>query len=151
MKKAVFIIFFIATFFALKDCMADYNPVTGKNDLVMIGESQEIRMGRSLAGEVEKKFGLAKDAGMQQRVDTVGQRLAKVCDRPNITYSFRVLEGEDLREEQRYNAFALPGGYVYIFRDMVEDMKSDDELASVLRSEEHTSELQSQFHLVFLL
>ncbi|MDD5681150.1 MAG: M48 family metallopeptidase [Candidatus Omnitrophica bacterium] len=135
MKKTYCIVFLVLSLSFAVECMADYNPATGKDDLVMIGEAQEIKMGRSLAEEVEKKFGFTSNAGMQARIDTVGQRLVKVCDRPTITYSFRVLEGKGMEKEQRYNAFALPGGYVYIFRDMVEDMKSDDELAAVLAHE----------------
>lgn len=135
MKKIYFAMILIFGISAAVECAADYNPATGKDDLVMVGEPQEIQMGRSLSVEVEKKFGLASDAGMQARVDEVGQRLVAVSDRPTITYSFRVLEGKDLEKEERYNAFALPGGYVYIFRDMVEDMKSDNELASVLAHE----------------
>lgn len=114
---------------------ADYNPASGEDELIFINEAQEVQMGRSLAEKVEEKFGLLKDAGMQNRVNDVGQRLARVCDRPELTYSFRVLEGEDLEEEERHNAFALPGGYVYIFKEMVEDTKSDDELAAVLAHE----------------
>jgi len=135
MKKTLFALLLTLSLLPAAECRADYNPASGKDDLVMIGEAQEVKMGRSLAEEVEKKFGLTKDAGMQTRVDAVGQRLVKVCDRPTLTYSFRVLEGKDLEKEQRYNAFALPGGYVYIFQDMVEDVKSDDELAAVLAHE----------------
>lgn len=135
MKNPICVILLVLSLLLTAECIADYNPATGKDDLVMIGEAQEVKMGRSIAEEVEKKFQLTSDAGMQARVDVVGQRLVKVCDRATITYSFRVLEGKDLEKEQRYNAFALPGGYVYIFRDMVEDMKSDDELASVLAHE----------------
>lgn len=135
MKKSICAISFIMVFLLPVMCRADYNPVTSKNDLIMIGEAHEVKMGRSLAEDVEKKFGLVSDSGMQEHVNEIGQRIVKVCDRPNLTYSFRVLEGKDLRKEQRYNAFALPGGYVYIFRDMVEDMKSDDEFAAVLAHE----------------
>lgn len=115
--------------------IADYNPATGEDDIVFISEVREIRIGRSLARSVEEKFGVLKDAGLQKKVDKVGQKIAAVCDRPELTYSFIVLEGEDLEEEQRHNAFALPGGYVYIFKEMVEDTESDDELASILAHE----------------
>ena len=115
--------------------LADYNPATGEDDIVIISEAQEVGMGKSVARSAEEKFGLAQDPDVQKRVNDIGQRLARVCDRPQLTYSFRVLEGEELEDEQRYNAFALPGGYVYIFRDMVEDMRSDDELAAVLAHE----------------
>jgi predicted Zn-dependent protease len=115
--------------------LADYNPASGEDELILMSEAQEVKIGRSLAKSVEEKFGFAKDAGMQNYVNKIGQRIAKICDRPELTYSFRVLEGEDLEKEARYNAFALPGGYVYIFKDMVEDMKSDDELAAILAHE----------------
>lgn len=114
---------------------AEYNPATGEEDLVLVSEAQEVKIGRSLAKSVEEKFGLEKDADMQKRVHGIGQKIASVCDRPELTYSFRVLEGKDLEEEARYNAFALPGGYVYIFKDMAEDMKTDDELAAILAHE----------------
>ncbi len=115
--------------------LAEYNPATGEDDFVIIGTAQEVRMGKSLARKVEEKFGLTKDVGMQMRVDELGKRIAEVCDRSDLTYSFGVIEGKELKKEQRYNAFALPGGYVYIFKDMVEDMESDDELASILAHE----------------
>ncbi len=128
-------VIFAMSFLCTGAAFAEYNPATGEDDIVFIGVAQEVRMGRSLAKTVEEKFGLAEDLDMQERVDRIGQRIADVCDRPQLTYSFRVLEGEELEEELRYNAFALPGGYVYIFRDMVEDMQSDDELAAILAHE----------------
>lgn len=115
--------------------IAEYNPATGEDDIVLISEAQEIKIGRSLARSVEEKFGLVKDAGMQKRVREVGQSIAEVCDRPELTYSFGVLEGEDLEEEERHNAFALPGGYVYLFKEMVGDTESDDELAAIIAHE----------------
>ncbi len=114
---------------------AEYNPATGEDDIVLISEAQEVRTGRSLAKSVVEEFGILKDVNVQKRVNGIGQKIAEVCDRPHLTYSFIVLEGVELEEEQRYNAFALPGGYVYIFNDMVEDMESDDELAAILAHE----------------
>jgi predicted Zn-dependent protease len=115
--------------------LAEYNPATGENDLVFVNETQEVRIGSSLAKSIEKKFGLAKDDAISERVGRIGEKIASICDRPELTYSFKVLAGEELSEEERYNAFALPGGYVYIFKDMVEDMESDDELAAILAHE----------------
>lgn len=115
--------------------LAEYNPASGEDDLVLFSEMQEIKIGKSLAKSVEGKFGLLDDVGMQKRVNEIGQKIAGVCDRPELTYSFIVLAGEELDEEARHNAFALPGGYVYIFKEMVEDTESDDELASILAHE----------------
>ncbi len=128
------VMFFLILLFNTS-ALADYNPATGEDDIVFIGEAQEVRMGKSLAKTAEEKFGLAEDVDMQRRVSEIGQKIADVCDRPQLAYSFIVLEGEELEEEQRYNAFALPGGYVYIFKDMAEDIESDDELAAILAHE----------------
>lgn len=121
--------------FFISPALADYNPASGEDEMIIISEAKEVRMGLSLSESVEKKFGLTKDSGVQERVERVGQRIADVCDRSELTYSFRVLEGEDIPEEARHNAFALPGGFVYIFKDMVDDTESDDELASILAHE----------------
>jgi predicted Zn-dependent protease len=133
--KILSIIFVVSFLYSTTTALAEYNPATGEDDLIFIGEAQEVQLGKSLAEGVEKKFGLVQDAGTQKRVNEVGQRIANVCDRQELTYSFIALKGEDLEEEERYNAFTLPGGYVYIFKEMVEDMKSDDELAAILAHE----------------
>lgn len=131
----ILIIIFAISLTCTPFALAEYNPATGEDDLILIGEAQEVRMGKSLAKKVEEKFGLSEDAGVQERVNEIGGRIADVCDRSELTYSFRVLEGEDLEEDERHNAFALPGGYVYIFKDMVGDTQSDDELAAILAHE----------------
>ncbi len=115
--------------------MADYNPASGEDELIIIGEAKEVSMGKSLSMDLEREYGLSKDSGLQDRVNRIGQKLVSVCDRPELTYSFRVIAGEELPEEARHNAFALPGGYVYIFPEMIEDTESDDELAAILAHE----------------
>jgi len=115
--------------------LADYNPASGEDEFVIISEAKEVSMGKSMSKNVEKQFGLSKDSGLQVRVDEIGQKIVSVCDRTELTYSFRVLAGERLPEEARHNAFALPGGYVYIFPEMIGDTQSDDELAAILAHE----------------
>ena len=131
----IFIIIAFTNLLCATIALAEYNPATGEDELVLIGEAQEVRIGRSLAKGIEERFGLIKDAGMQKRVNEIGKRIADVCHRLELTYSFIVLEGKNLHEEERHNAFALPGGYVYIFKAMVEDTESDDELAAILAHE----------------
>ena len=133
--RILFIAVFIFFSFFISPSYAVYNPASGEDDIVLIDDTQEVKMGNSLAENVEKQFGLLEDVNLQLRVNSIGQKLVSVCDRQNIAYSFRVLAGEELKEDQRHNAFALPGGYVYIFREMAQDTESDDELASVLAHE----------------
>ena len=131
----IIILFSVVNFGYINRTFADYNPATGEDDLLLVSEEKEIQLGMLLAKSVEEKFGLADNIGMQKRVTDVGQKIADVCDRSELTYSFVVLEGKELDEDERYNAFALPGGYVYIFKEMVNFTSSDDELASVLAHE----------------
>lgn len=116
-------------------CRAEYIRATDEEEIILIPAESEIRMGKSISKDVEKRFGLYKDTFLQERIDDIGQKLAAVSDRRDITYHFKVLEGEELKKEHRINAFALPGGYVYIFKDMVEFMESDDEIAGILAHE----------------
>lgn len=113
----------------------EYIRATNEEEIILVSTESEIRMGKSLAKGVEKKFGLDDDVFLQKRISDIGKKIASVCDRKDITYHFKVLKGEDLKPEQRVNAFALPGGYIYIFKDMVKLMENDDEIAGVLAHE----------------
>jgi predicted Zn-dependent protease len=114
---------------------AEYNLATEENELILVSTEKEIEMGKNISKNVEKRFKLANDELLQQKIDGIGQDIARVCDRKDISYYFRVLAGEDLKPEQRINAFSLPGGYVYIFKDLVQKLEDDDEIAAVLAHE----------------
>ncbi len=114
---------------------AEYIRATNEEEIILISTEAEIKMGKSMAKGVEKRFGLDEDIFLQKRISDIGQRVAAVSDRRDILYHFRVLGGEDLDPDQRINAFALPGGYIYIFRDMVELLETDSQIASILSHE----------------
>lgn len=105
------------------------NPVTGERELALISESQEIQMGQEYKQQVEASIGLVDDAGLQSYVNGVGQRLAAVSERPGLPWSFGVVD------DPTPNAFALPGGPIYITRGLMTLMDSEAELASVLGHE----------------
>ncbi len=113
----------------------EYIRATEEEELILISTASEVKFGSSLSKKTEKRFGLDEDFRLQSRINEIGRKIAAVCDRRDITYVFRVLKGEDLEREQKLNAFALPGGYVYIFREMVEFLDEDDQIASVLAHE----------------
>src|SRR3989441_8537300 len=98
------------------------NPATGSRQLMLVSESQEISMGRDYDKEVVASIGLYPDSALQRWIQQFSARLAATSERPNLPWSFRVVD------DPVVNAFALPGGYI--------------------RSEEHTSELQSLAYLV---
>jgi predicted Zn-dependent protease len=105
------------------------NPVTGERELALISESQEIQMGQEGAQQVIQSLGLVEDPALQSYVDGIGQRLAASSERPNLPWSFGVVE------DPTPNAFALPGGPIFLTRGMLTLMDSEAELASVLGHE----------------
>ena len=123
--KPILILFLMLA--ALSGCAT--NPVSGRQDFVMMSESDEIAMGRQSDMQVRKQYGVYDDPPLQAYVDRVGQRLAKNSHRPNLEYHFTVLDSPEV------NAFALPGGYIYITRGILPYLGSESELAAVLGHE----------------
>jgi predicted Zn-dependent protease len=90
---------------------------------------------------IQEKTPPVEDAALQRRINELGQRLVAVNDRKEVMFHFLVLESADL------NAFALPGGYTYVYRGLIEKMK-EDEVAAVLAHEiAHTSAKHAVKHL----
>jgi predicted Zn-dependent protease len=105
------------------------NPVTGERELALISEDQEIAMGREAAQQVETSLGYVDDAELQQYVANIGTELARDSERPELPWEFHVVD------DPVPNAFALPGGYIFITRGLVSLMNSEAELAAVLGHE----------------
>ena len=105
------------------------NPVTGNPNFVTMSESQEINTGRSEDQKVRQEYPPYNDPALQRYVSDIGQRLAKASHRANLEYRFLVVDSPQV------NAFALPGGYVYITRGILSYLNSEAELAAVLGHE----------------
>jgi predicted Zn-dependent protease len=105
------------------------NPVTGHRQVSLMSESQEISMGKEADPQIVAEYGLYDDPALAAYVDAVGQKMAKLSHRPNLEFTFRVLDSPVI------NAFALPGGYVYITRGILAHMNNEAELAIVLGHE----------------
>jgi predicted Zn-dependent protease len=105
------------------------NPVTGRRELALISEEQEIALGREAAAQVQQSIGLVDDAALQQYVQTVGAALAATSQRPALPWTFRVVD------DPTPNAFALPGGFIFLTRGMMNLMENEAELAGVLGHE----------------
>lgn len=95
----------------------------------LISKDQEISIGRDVAKQLEKQYGLVDDPALQERVNRIGQSMVAVCDRRDLQYSFKVLNSKEI------NAMAAPGGYIYVFKGLIDLMPSDDELAGVIGHE----------------
>ncbi len=105
------------------------NPATGEQDLVLMSEQSEIALGRKTNKEVLQHYIVYDDPELQAYVSRVGEELAKNSHRNNLIYRFTVLDSKDV------NAFALPGGYIFITRGLMAYLNSEAQLAAVLGHE----------------
>jgi predicted Zn-dependent protease len=106
------------------------NPVSGKTERSVMDEATEVAEGKKAHEAVLQEFGGAlANPKLAAYVDDIGQRLAKQSHRANLHWTFTVLDSPDV------NAFALPGGYVYITRGILAYMDSEADLAGVIGHE----------------
>lgn len=105
------------------------NPATGDIDIVTMSESSEISTGRKMHEKMMESGAAYPDQRVQDYVDRIGQALAAHSDRPELAYTFTVIDSQDI------NAFALPGGYIYVNRGLMAYLDSEAELAAVLAHE----------------
>ncbi len=105
------------------------NPVTGNQDLVLMSEKDEIELGKQVNQETLRQYSLYNDLELQNYVQYVGKKIAAKSHRSNLEYTFTVLDSPEV------NAFALPGGYIYITRGLMGYLNTEGELAAVLGHE----------------
>jgi predicted Zn-dependent protease len=117
----------LAAAVALAGCAT--NPVTGDSDFVLMSEDQELALGRQASQQLARIYPRYADEDLQRYVQSLGERLAARSHRPNLIYRFTVVDSSEV------NAFALPGGYIYITRGMLGYLNGESELAGVLGHE----------------
>ncbi len=108
------------------------NPVTGRSELALVSftEEEEVKLGaQAFTPAVQQQGGFYRDRALEEYVQGVGTRLARVSHRPNLDYRYRVLNSSVP------NAFALPGGFIVINRGLLVGLKSEAEMAAVLGHE----------------
>ncbi len=105
------------------------NPVTGKQELMLLSEKDESNLGRETDIEIVKQYGIYEDPRLTAYINDIGQRIGRVSHRPQLAYDFKVLDASVI------NAFAVPGGYVYFTRGILAVLNSEAELAAVLGHE----------------
>jgi Zn-dependent protease with chaperone function/WD40 repeat protein len=98
--------------------------------LILIGRNQEIEIGKEVAAELEKQYGVWDDPEQTRRIERIGKSLVAVCERKDMPYTFKILD-----ERKELNAMTAPGGFIYITRALLEALESDDEVAFVLGHE----------------
>ncbi len=112
---------------ALSSCAT--NPVTGRRELSLVSAEREVEIGREGHQAILAEYGLYDDAALAAHVDSIGQSLARVSHLPGLKWTFSVLD------DPVVNAFATPGGYVYITRGILAHLNSEAQLAGVLGHE----------------
>ena len=106
------------------------NPVTGEEQLILVSPEQEKQMGKDASAQVEKELGQSvKDQQLQNYINSVGQQIARISHTPDEGFSYKAID------HQSVNAFALPGGYIYITTGLLKELNSEAQLASVLAHE----------------
>ncbi|MEE8147264.1 MAG: M48 family metalloprotease [Longimicrobiales bacterium] len=105
------------------------NPATGRRQLSLISESREIEIGREADGDITSSLGLAGSPDLQDFVRGIGADLAARSERPNLPWSFKLVD------DPAVNAFALPGGFIFVTRGILASLNSEAELAGVLGHE----------------
>lgn len=105
------------------------NPVTGKKEVMLVSEGQELAMGQQSDPAVVAQFGLYPDDKLQKFINEKGKQMGAVSHRPELTYNFRIVDSPII------NAFAIPGGYVYFTRGIMAHFNNEAQFAGVLGHE----------------
>ena len=105
------------------------NPVSGKKQIVLMSEAQEIEMGKGADPQIVAQFGVYADTALQNFITRKGKEMVAKSHRPNLAYEFKVVNSDVL------NAFATPGGYVYFTRGIMANFNNEAEFAGVLGHE----------------
>ena len=105
------------------------NPVTGQQELRLFSDDQEITLGLQTKAAIIKQYGEYKDPGLKQYITDMGMKLASVSERKYLPYNFTILDTDMI------NAFAAPGGCIFVTRGILKAMDNESELAAVLGHE----------------
>jgi len=127
------------------------NPVSGGSEMAFMSEDSEIKLGKQMHVQITQTMGVYDDYALQQYVQQLGEKLAAASERPGLEWKFTVLDTDDV------NAFATPGGFVYISRGILPYLANEAQLAAVLGHEighvaaRHSVERQSQSTIASVL
>jgi len=113
----------------LTGCSTEYNLATQQQETLMYTSEREVALGDSVAQAVEKKYEVVEEVDENERVKKILDRIVEVCDRKDILYFIHVLDDDMM------NAVSLPGGYIYVFKGLMDKVDSDDQLAGVIAHE----------------
>jgi len=127
MKRYIILGLLSSSLFLVNGCAV--NPVTGKKQIVLMSEAQEVAMGKEADPQIIAQYGLYEDKNLQDFITQKGNAMAAISHRPNLKYEFKIVDSDVI------NAFAVPGGYVYFTRGIMAHFNNEAEFAGVLGHE----------------
>jgi predicted Zn-dependent protease len=127
MKRLAISGWIVVVIFLLDACAK--NPVTGKNDFMLMSKGQEVAMGQQADPDIISFFGLYENEPIQRFINQKGQEMVAVSHRKDLKYTFKIVDSPVV------NAFAVPGGYVYFTRGIMAHFNNEAEFAGVLGHE----------------
>lgn len=104
-------------------------PVTGRSQLILVSNEQELAMGLDESERIKKDSNLSKNAALVKKIRTIGEKIAAVSGRDDYAWEFNVIDSDQL------NAFCLPGGKVFFYTGILKLMDNDDQIATVMGHE----------------
>lgn len=121
------VVVLLATLLMIPSCAV--NPVTGKRQIMLMSEAQEIAMGAQYDPQVLATFGVYPDQKLNNFVQKIGDDMGLISHRPNLKYHIKVVDSPVV------NAFAVPGGYIYLTRGILAQFNNEAELVGVIGHE----------------
>ena len=116
--------------FLLYGCVTtEYNVATHRQDVFLYSSEKEIALGENLHRQISKEFKISGNPLYIKRINNIGKKVADACDRKEINYYFYVIDKDEK------NAFATPGGYIYIYKGLLDILEADSELAFIIGHE----------------
>ena len=122
-------LFFLSAAIIFTGCTTEYNLATQKQETLLYDTEKEVKIGEAVAPRIEEQFSVVTDIDVNERVERIFRNVVAVCDRKDLVYFIKVLDDEMI------NAVSLPGGYVYVFRGILDHAENDDQLAGVIAHE----------------
>lgn len=123
------VLFLLAGTAVWTGCATEFNVATGRQESLMYDTEKENKIGDAVALQLEQQFKICTEVDINERAQRVLDRLIAVSDRKEIFFTVKVIDDDQV------NALSLPGGYIYIFKGLMDKVKSDDQLAGVIGHE----------------
>ena len=128
-KMGVSLLALLMTTLFLVGCTTEYNLAKGEQRTYMYGTEKEVSIGQSVAAKIESSQDIVTAVDVNEKVNRILDRLVEVSDRKDIVYFIRIIDQEHI------NAFALPGGYIFLYQGLIDHAENDDQIAGVIAHE----------------